>query len=237
MESSHNAEVIHQLSDWIEAGFQTLEEIRLQFAHILDEALLPTAPLRVDEPTRARLFEVAAHYLAEVKHFDGTGLIFQRQLVAEQTSALEWWVREGDGPRRQDFVNDPNSAQFYDYEQLEWFRGGFGAEARTIAGPYIDHFGVKDYITTWTIPLMVHNKTVGVVAADVKIAVLEQVLIPKLLRASKGRAALVNETGQVIVSTIGPFSSGTLVETAPDGYTLLLLPVSEMELSLLVEAE
>lgn len=236
MDLVRNSNVAQQLTAWAETIFQTIADTRTKFAGILDDCVLESGQFRVSSPARKRLAQVARQHVAECSQTDGVGLIFQRQLVVPESPALEWWIREGDQLRRQGFVNDPSSPLFYDYEQLEWFRGGFGAEARTLAGPYIDHFGVQDYITTWTIPLVIKNRTVGVVGLDLKVDALEKVLVPKLLKASNGRAALVNETGQVIVSTIGPFSSGTLVETAPSGYAFHPLQVENLRLTLLVEA-
>lgn len=237
MESSRSADLVHQLSRWIESLFETLQTIGNDFTRILEDTLDPTTPIMIDDSTRQMLHHVASRYLTDVDYPDGTGFIFQRTLVPENSTALEWWAREEGRATRKDFVNDPSSPLFYDYEQLEWFRGGFGAEARTIAGPYIDHFGIRDYITTWAIPLMVHKKTVGVVAADLKLATLEQLLLPSLLRARNGRAALVNQTGQVIISSIAHLPSGAIIDSPPEDFELLPLTVKNMELKVLIQPE
>ena len=237
MEPSRSAEVVQQLSGWIESLFVTLQDIGTDFSTVLEDSLDSTTPIVIDGVIRRRLHEVAARYLTNVDYPDGTGFIFQRELVPENATALEWWAREDRQAVRKDFINDPSSPLFYNYEQLEWFRGGFGAQARTIAGPYIDHFGVRDYITTWAIPLIVHERTVGVVAADLKLATLEHILLPMLLRAPNGRAALVNQTGQVIISTIAHVPSGTIVGSLTEGFDLLSLTVTNMNLSVLVQPQ
>lgn len=234
MEPARNAELVQQLSGWIESIFETLQAIGSEFSTILEDSVESTSSIVIGDSTRRRLYEVAARYLTDVEYPDGTGLIFQRELMPESSSALEWWAREKGQATRKGFVNDPSSPLFYDYEELEWFRGGFGAEARTIAGPYIDHFGVRDYITTWAIPLTVHKKTVGVVAADLKLATLEQSLLPVLLRATNGRAALVNQTGQVIISSIAHIPVGSIVDSPPEDFEILPLAVRNMELKVLV---
>src|SRR5699024_6742087 len=181
--------------------------VRSTFANIIEGDVEASPNFNVSPQNRARLYEAARQYFTTNPRADGMGLIFQRDLVAPSSPALEWWIREGDTFRWQKFDNDPSSPLFYDYEQLEWFRGGFGAQARTIAGPYIDYLGVDEYITTWTIPLIVGLETVGVVGMDLKVDTLEKCLIPILRKAPNSRAALVNEGGRVIVSTIGPYGS------------------------------
>lgn len=237
MEPSRSAEVVHQLSGWIELQFETLQAIGNDFSSILEESLNSTALIEVDDSTRRLLHDVASRYLTDVDYPDGTGFIFQRALVPDNSTALEWWELEDNKTARKDFINDPSSPLFYDYEQLEWFRGGFGSEARTIAGPYIDHFGIRDYITTWAIPLTIHGKTVGVVAADFKLATLERVLLPVLVRATTGRAALVNQTGQVIISSIAHIPSGTIIDSPPADFELIPITVNDMKLKFLVQPE
>ncbi|WP_022870344.1 cache domain-containing protein [Yaniella halotolerans] len=236
MEFAHTTtEITQRLSDWTENIFDGVTQVRTKFVNVVEQHVEKSPKFYVSSAERKMLHEVAAEHLAARPATDGVGLIFQRELVHASSPALEWWIRFGDHCRWQEFDNDPSSPRFYDYEQLEWFRGGFGAEARTIAGPYIDYLGVDEYITTWVIPLVVNHKTVGVVGADLKVDTLEKCLIPILQKAPNGRAALVNEGGRVIVSTIGPYGSGALLETAPPGYTLQPLCVADMDLQLLFE--
>lgn len=236
MEFAHTtAEITLRLSDWIESIFDDVTQIGSKFAGVIEQYVEKSPKFYVSSSERKRLSKIATDYLTQQPATDGVGLIFQRVIVDPSSPALEWWVRDEDQFRWQEFDNDPSSPRFYDYEQLEWFRGGFGAEARTIAGPYIDYLGVDEYITTWTIPLIVGLETVGVVGMDLKVDTLEKCLIPILRKASNSRAALVNEGGRVIVSTIGPYGSGALIETAPAGYVLKPLNVADMHLQLLVE--
>lgn len=236
MELARNAEVLQQCSDWVEMVFQSVAEVGAKFAEIVATHVDDTQAINIASATRKDLFLAAVNHLEQYPA-DGVGLIFQRELMAASSPELEWWIRENDKITRQEFVNDPDSPLFYDYEQLEWFRGGFGAEARTVAGPYIDYLGVNDYVTTWTMPFVIHHKTVGVVGIDLKISTVEKILIPKLIKAVDRRAALVNENKQIIVSTIGPLPSGTLVETVPEGYVVLPLQVENLALTLLVKSE
>lgn len=234
MEFAHTtAEITLRLSDWIENIFDGVTQVRTKFVDILEQNAEKSPKFYVSSAERKKLFEIASEHLSARPATDGVGLIFQRELMDPSSPALEWWVRDGEQFHWQEFDNDPSSPRFYDYEQLEWFRGGFGAEARTIAGPYIDYLGVDDYITTWAIPLIVDLQTVGVVGMDIKVDTLEKSLIPILRKAPNGRAALVNQGGRVIVSTIGPYSSGDLIEEAPAGYTLKPLDVADMDLQLL----
>ena len=236
MEFAHTtAEITLRLSDWIENIFDDVTQVRSKFVDVVEQYVEKSPKFYVSSVERKRLSEIATQYLTNQPATDGVGLIFQRELVDPSSPALEWWIRDGEQFHRQEFDNDPSSPRFYDYEQLEWFRGGFGAEARTIAGPYIDYLGVDEYITTWTIPLIVGLETVGVVGMDLKVDTLEKCLIPILRKAPNSRAALVNEGGRVIVSTIGPYGSGALIETAPAGYALKPLNVADMNLQLLVE--
>lgn len=236
MEFAHiTAEITPRLSAWIENIFDGVTQVRTKFVAIVEQHVEKSPKFYVSPSERKKLFEIGSKHLTAQPAIDGVGLIFQRELVDPSSPALEWWIRDGEEYRWQEFDNDPSSPRFYDYEQLEWFRGGFGAEARTIAGPYIDYLGVDDYITTWTIPLVVDHQTIGVVGADLRVDTLEKCLIPILRQAPNGRAALVNDGGRVIVSTIGPYGSGALVQSVPTDYILIPLNVADMDLQLLVE--
>lgn len=235
MTMSLNNKIADAISDWAKQVFALIDMLQPQFAQIIQPQFDGGSVLDISPSARRKLKTIAAQHLVG-SSVDGLGMIFSKDYVADRSSLLEWWVQDRDKIRQQEFMTDPESPLFYDYEQLEWFQGGFSERSRTIAGPYIDHLGVNKYVTTWTTPLILSGKTIGVVGVDLLVETVEKALLPYFLQAKSGKAALVNTSSQVIVSTFGNYPSGTLLETQPDGHILLPITIGELKLQLLVLA-
>lgn len=148
----------------------------------------------------------------------GAGFVATPGVLADAPWHLAWWLREvhgldrGDrgGVRRLEAVNDPDSDQFRDYRQLEWWRVPERTGRRHITGPYVDYLCTDDYTMTVTSPVSAGGRMVGVVGADVHVSRLERVLLP-ILREADGVCSIVNGSKRVVASNDSHRATGSLL--------------------------
>lgn len=230
-ESDKLSEAITSLSTWFENFYSDIEA----FGRDLGDLIVfdPKKPGTLTESARVKVKERTVRFLDEHDLPDGSGAVFSRSATGSSEGMLEWWVRDPEQRvARYSFGVNPTGDRFYDYERLEWFETAFGAKKRAIAGPYIDYLGIEEYIVTCTTPLIVHDELVGVVGCDIRMADIENTLMP-MLRRIPGDAAILNPHGNVLVGNSGHFVSGDRVLQAPEGYTITPLSVNSIQLSLL----
>ncbi|GAA4284208.1 hypothetical protein GCM10022261_17390 [Brevibacterium daeguense] len=232
MTRSEAVEASQVIAAWLDSLFERLEALGDALTAELAECFAGEPPYEVSRKARSQLEVRVGEFLKENPHLDGAGLIFQLALLKPSKAKLEWWVRDGDSYSRQDFILDPDSERFYDYEYLEWFRGGFNSEVRTIAGPYIDHLGIDDYVVTMTVPAYVAGEKVGVAGMDMLMRDVESTLLRMLAPLGQG-AAVLSRHNQVLVGTSGEFSSGVRVSAVPEGYGRIPIKADQLGLSLL----
>ncbi len=224
--------VVQKLSAWADGLFADLEELERTLSTHLTADFAGEPPFEVGRTARAGLGAAVSGFLSAHPGFDGAGLIFKLDLLEPSTARLEWWITDDDGVARRDFILDRSSDRFYDYEYLEWFEGGFNAGSRTLAGPYIDHLGVDDYILTLTVPCHVNDRKVGVAGMDILMNDVEAQLLRMLAPLGHG-AALLSRHNQVLVGNSGELSTGVRIAVMPPGYSRAPLDVSGVDLSLL----
>lgn len=232
MTSSSVAAVAQEIADWFNGLFADLEQLGEELTEIVSPDFAGDAPHEVTSSTSKRLRGHVIGYLSEHPGLDGAGLIFPIALQREGRARLEWWIHSGEEFIRQEFNLDPSSGQFYDYEILEWWQGGFRDERRSVAGPYIDHLGVDDYIVTMTVPAYADGKKVGVAGMDMVMREVESKLLGMLSPLGSG-TALLNRHNSVIVGNTGALSTGILVAQVPEGYARARIDAPGLDLSLI----
>ncbi|MGO1545019.1 MAG: cache domain-containing protein [Gulosibacter sp.] len=233
MAQNNNAVTVAQdIASWFDSLFNDLHTLQEQLSLQLASAFVGEPPFQVSTAVSKDLEGTVTEYLRVHPQLDGAGLIFAMELLDPEHAKLEWWMRDGTGYARRDFILDPASERFYDYEYLEWFRGGFYAESPTIAGPYIDHLGVDEYIATMTVPAYVNGRKVGVTGMDMLMRDVEAELLRLLAPLGHG-AAVLGRHGQVLVGSSGEFTSGIRVSEIPAGYARSPIQVEKLGLSLL----
>jgi hypothetical protein len=82
-------------------------------------------------------------------------------------------------------------------------------------GPYIDHGGVDDYLVTVSVPVRSNEAFVGIMAADVRVASLEQALSPWLAQGD-GMCVLLNSEGRVLLSNSVRYNVGDVLPADTD---------------------
>lgn len=225
-------QAVARIADWFESYFVDIEQLRDDITAELADTFTDDAPKVVSQRVSERIRDISVEFLQQHPRSDGAGLVFELARLDPAKARLEWWLRDGARFQRNNFILDPSSERFYDFEKLDWFQGGFHQESRTIAGPYIDHLGVDYYISTLTVPAYVGERKVGIVGSDVRMDDLERVLIPLLAQLPRG-AAVLSRHNQVLVGNSGELSTGVLVAAVPQGYSVAPVPVPGLGLRLL----
>lgn len=175
---------------------------------------------------------LVSEFLGSHRFADGAGLIVTPGAVSDAEWCLEWWQSTSNGKLRPlDLDIDPASSGFYDYTSFSWFRRPRDSGRRTVSGPYVDYRGADQYILTFTTPVLLGERFLGVAGADVTVAGFEAEVWACLREMSEG-VALVNAERRVIVSTVPEYGAGTRVKDMPAGSlaTPLALPDLAWEL-------
>lgn len=141
----------------------------------------------------------------------GAGFVAAVGLFDDVPWWLEWFARD-DGKVQQLLVEtDPHGGGFYDYENLPWYVVPRDTGHRHVTGPYVDYLCTEDYTLTFTTPLTVGGRFVGVAGADVRVRAAEEWVLPAL-RAARSRLVVLNAHGRILASNSGRHVCGDLVE-------------------------
>jgi hypothetical protein len=160
----------------------------------------------------------------------GGGFVAAVGALSDTQWWLEWFLKGTDGkPHRLAAETDPAGENFYDYEVLPWFFVPRDTGRRHITGPYVDYVCTDDYTLTFTAPVHVDGRFVGVAGADIRVEDAEQVIRP-VLRKVTTPTAVVNAHGRIVCSNSPLHLTGTLLrepdvaklwtpgEPAPEGF-------------------
>ncbi|PYI64798.1 hypothetical protein CVV68_20760 [Arthrobacter livingstonensis] len=174
----------------------------------------------------------------------GAGFIAAQGVVSEESGLhFAWWLGPlkdnpmlgtTSAPTRLDLPSREYADYLRDFRALEWYRVPEATGARHITGPYVDHLCTLDYLLTITAPVMSVGAMVGVVGADVQVLRLERDVLP-LLRAVGGPAALVSQSGRVVISMMPSLQVGSLLSTGDGGKALKRFDCPGTSLAVVVE--
>lgn len=140
----------------------------------------------------------------------GLGIILEPGTLATHPLRLEWWQHAPgrDAPVALEVDLHPDSVGFYDYIAADWFAVPRLTRARHVVGPYVDVHGTDRYLLTFTMPIEVDGRFLGVAGADVPVTRFESVVLRQL---GSSEAVLANEEGRVVVSTSSRWLTGCLL--------------------------
>lgn len=159
------------------------------------------------------------------------GIIIRPGIVGDEGD-IEWWKRGESGvSTRVLFTLTPQTAGFYDFETLEWFRNVIETGRPTLTGPYLDYAGMDEYILTMTVPFRVEGDILGAAGCDIELRSLESALMP-ILRRLDADAALVSQHGRIVLGNSGRFLVGNRVGDLPANGVSVDLSVHELGLKL-----
>lgn len=175
---------------------------------------------------------LAAEFLRTHRYATGAGLIIEPGRLSDVQRSLEWWQSDTAGNLSPlELEMNPDSGRFYDYLSFPWFRVPRESGRRTVFGPYVDYHGADRYILTFTTPIELGGRFVGVAGSDVAVADFEAEVWPSL-RQLDGTAALVNQERRVIASTSPEYGTGTRIKRLPTDSATADLALADLDWSL-----
>jgi len=199
-------EVLNRTTAQFEQIFVSLEPLAAAFAELAGD-VDKTRPEGLPK-LREIIFEVLNTHHGLVT---GAGAIAAPDTMPASRYWLEWWWTRTSGEPEALRVNlDPAAPDFFDYTSADWYLTPMRNSTRHVAGPYVDYACTNEFALTVAVPVTIHDRFVGVAAADVLVSSLERRLLPALRTLSEP-AVLLNSGGRVIASSSPRFASGMRV--------------------------
>lgn len=201
---------------------QLVEETRALWARVLAEGRQPCAR------DLATLRPAIDQQLLTTGAFGcGGGIIVEPNGLADREMHLEWWYLADGGktlPLRPNF--DRRRENYYDYTEMPWYSRPMKTGKSVVEGPYVDLYGTNMYVLTFTMPIEVQGRFIGVAGLDLSLHNVERLLVRSLMRLEH-EAVLISADGRVIASNTANWMVGelaqTLLNTLPrDGIRLAL---------------
>lgn len=141
----------------------------------------------------------------------GIGIVLGPGTLADRERWIHWFWRPPGRPAERLRVNlDPVSCDGYDYTMTEWYRRGREAGTASLTGPYVDYVCSNEYVVTLTVPIGEGADFVGLAGLDVRVAHLEELLLPGMLGLG-ATVVVVTAEGRVVSSSSALFPPGTTV--------------------------
>jgi hypothetical protein len=143
----------------------------------------------------------------------GAGVILGPDLLADAPRCIEWWWAEQGSADRDPVLEklevdlDPESAEFYDYTTMPWYREPQRTGGHAVAGPYVDYICTHEYTFTVSVPVICAGIFAGVAAADILAEKVERMAAPGLYLMDRP-TVLASGDGRVIASNTGSILPG-----------------------------
>jgi hypothetical protein len=198
-----------------------LDELELLFADLdgLADQLIAAAQRagdRLDREALAALRPVIFDLLTRRKGLvAGAGLIMTPGRLRDAPHWLEWWWTTQAGALETLRINlDPTAPDFFDYSTADWYATPARTRQRRVSGPYVDYVCTNAYSVTLATPAQPDGDLIGVAAADVLLASLEERVLPVLTSLSRP-VVLANGDGRVIASNSPHWAPGLSIAVEP----------------------
>jgi hypothetical protein len=223
--------VAQALGAWISGISAQAQKLTDDVASLLEQNLAGKS--KIDKAALRGMDEIIWKFLEMNSFAVGAGAFFDAASVEEGGSVFEWWFRRKSGAlRKLEADRTPGSNRYYDYEKLPFFSAAASTGEVTLWGPYVDHLGVDDYIMSFTAPLFIHGRFMGVSGCDLGIKDLEPLIMPDL-RLVPMDAALINADDRVILGNSGMYLVGERIKAWAPNQHRVALDVPHMGLSLI----
>jgi hypothetical protein len=169
--------------------------------------------------------------------FESAGFVLAEETLADRDRHLDWWHRNDEGGYEFLVLNlDPDAADCYDYYSMEWFLAATDGHRRFVSGPLIDLPCADVYIMTFSSPIVLDGRLLGVAGADVAVSRFESRIVPPL-RSLSQQAVLVNRERRVIASNGATYTTGEKLPTMPgtdDEWSTVVLVTDDLGWALAV---
>ena len=228
-------QAVLELAEPIERAFAEIQVLATVTADVLRG--VTSGGRRAESADLGVLASVAEGTITRYSLLGGAGVVINPGYLQDVYCHLEWRQLGRDGRARALVLDvDPDSADPYDYWEMEWFRVPRDEHRRMVGGPYFDYGGADRFGLTFAVPVDVAGEFVGIAGADVPLAQLEPELLP-ILRRLPRRAALINHEQRVITANTPHYAIGARVRptkgsvdvlerdvVADLGWKLILIP-------------
>lgn len=162
-------------------------------------------------PLQGSVFQV----LDDQPALDSAGFVVVEGVLADRDRHLDWWHRTPSNVYELLVLNlDPDAPDCYDYYAMEWFAAAVTDHRRFVSGPLIDLPCADVYILTFSAPILVEGRLLGIAGADVAVSRFERVIVPPL-RGLAADAVVVNAERRVIASNSATWTTGEKLPESP----------------------
>ncbi|RJG11121.1 histidine kinase [Pseudomonas cavernicola] len=144
----------------------------------------------------------------------GTGVVLEPGELEDCEMYLEWWRMGSAGkvvPMTLNF--NRRSESFYNYQSMQWFARPKATGSNVVVGPYVDLYGADMYIMTFSLPIHVDGRFVGIAGADIALHRFERILLSSLIKM-ENEALIVSEEGRVIAANTANWTVGDMAHHA-----------------------
>lgn len=205
------ATVAATLTAELEGVFASLNVVGSAFLALCRDAADCQRDFGPDELSALRplIFE----QLRQRPFIDGIGVLVAADLLANMPRHVEWWRQDRDNVVPLWLDLDPTSADLYDYLTMEWFVRAQRDRVRTVYGPRVDAGGAEHYVVTMATPV-VADEFLGVVGADVSMALFEEAFVPLLYDLDED-VLVTNVERRVVMSNSSRVTVGDRLARVP----------------------
>ena len=131
---------------------------------------------------------------------------------------LSWWILRRGAPRGDCALveqlilqEQPDQIDFHDHTRQVWWPERPDSDEVNIVGPYVDYLCSAEHVLTFTLPVEVDGRFVGVLALDAAVRRLEDAMLPALDQLGSP-CLLVNGQGRVVLSSRSGLATGDLTD-------------------------
>lgn len=144
----------------------------------------------------------------------GAGIVLEPGALQDSDMYLEWLRVVGPNHTAPLTLNfNQRSDSFYNYQNMPWFNQPRMSGHNTLVGPYVDLYGADMYILTFSVPILVQGRFVGIAGADIALQKFERQLLKDLVRLHN-EALIVSEEGRVIAANTANWMVGDMAHQA-----------------------
>ncbi|WP_121792890.1 cache domain-containing protein [Aeromicrobium phragmitis] len=170
-----------------------------------------------DEASWSAFAPAADHVLRTHVLATGVGAAVIGEESADGTASMAWWIRRDGHVSRKRHVMNPQSDSFYDVRHLRWFRVPMATGRPALFGPYVDSWGTDDITLTAAVALIVDDRRVGVVAADLDTR--QYLDLAEAVLRETGVSALLDDEDRVVVSSDPSIDTGSRIASLGQAVT------------------
>lgn len=193
--------------------FSRLEELSALVGGIWERTISEQRQPRSRDlaPIRSK---IDSFILAPESCMQGAGVVLEPGVLEDVEMYLEWLrvlAPNKTAPLTLNF--NQHSESFYNYRNMPWFTLPKTVGQNALVGPYVDLYGTDMYILTFSIPIRVGGRFVGIAGADIAVNRFERPLLSALLKLDN-EALIVSEEGRVIVANTASWMVGDMAKHA-----------------------